>query len=75
MFQSENCAFMFRLYAVSVRLLKISDFCLKFALRVKLDFREICLCHLKHIVRVGKEDIASLAVNGHELMFAFFESF
>ena len=41
---------------------------------VETDFGEILLSHLKYITRVGKEDVAALAVDGHELVFAFFES-
>ena len=36
---------------------------------------EILLCHLQHIARVGKEDIASFTVFSHVLIFSLFEVF
>ena len=42
---------------------------------MELDFREILLCHLKHITRVGKENVASLGIERHELMLAVLEGF
>ena len=40
---------------------------------MKLDFREVILRHLEHIVAVGHEDVASLFVDRHELMLALLE--
>ncbi len=40
---------------------------------MELDRWEIVLGHLQHIVGIGKENVASLPVKSHELMFAFLE--
>ena len=45
----------------------------EFRREVKLDFREVALCHLQHIGRIGKKHIAALTVGGHKLMFATLE--
>ena len=36
-------------------------------------FREVGLSHLKHIVAIGKEYVATLFVGGHELVLTFLE--
>lgn len=40
---------------------------------MKLYFRKVILSHLKHVVAVGKEDVATLFVGGHKLAFACLE--
>ena len=40
---------------------------------MEFDFGEVALSHLEHIVGVGEEHVASLAVSGHELMLALLE--
>ena len=58
------------------RILRISnDVRLEFAGEVEADFGEVALCHLEHIARVGKENVASLAVESHKLVLAALEGF
>lgn len=40
---------------------------------MKADLREIILCHRKDKLRVGHKDVAAVAVECHELVFALFE--
>lgn len=40
---------------------------------MELDFRKILLCHLQHIIGVGKKYISAIFVFCHELMFAVLE--
>ena len=37
------------------------------------DFREIGLCHLQYITRIGQKHIAPLLVESHKLVFPFFK--
>ena len=58
------------------RSLRISnDVRLEFAGEVETDFGEVALCHLEHIARVGKENVATLAVESHKLVLAALEGF
>ena len=47
---------------------------LKLTRKVELDVLEVLLCHAKHIARVGKEDIATLCILCHVLVFALLEA-
>ena len=40
---------------------------------VELDVREVLLGHTQNIGRVGEEDITTLCIFGHVLIFALFE--
>ena len=46
---------------------------LKFAGKVEGDFGKILLSHLQHIVAVGKEHVAALGIECHELVLALLE--
>ena len=46
---------------------------LKFAGEVEADVGEVLLCHGEDVAAVGEEYVAPLAVDCHELMFAFLE--
>ena len=48
---------------------------LELAGKVEFYLGKIRLSHLQNIVRVGHEDIATIAVHAHELVFPFFECF
>ena len=45
----------------------------EFGGEMEFDFREIISGHLKHIITVGKEHVASLFINSHKLMIPFLE--
>ena len=40
---------------------------------MEADFREVVAGHLKDVVTISEEDIATVFVSGHELIFALFE--
>lgn len=40
---------------------------------MEADLWEVALCHLQHVVGVGEEDVAPVAVDGNKLMFALLE--